>query len=117
MLIKYISEEATMFCATVIYPGKEGETLDFEHYAEVLAPMYAHFLGTNCVGYEVRKGLVTPGEPRARFACIISYWLTSREEYGKSLENPQMNEVMKQFSFFSDSQPIRQFDKVIRREF
>jgi len=50
-----------MYCATVLYPNKEGSSFDFEHYAGTLAPMYAKILGDNCVKFEVRRGLVTPG--------------------------------------------------------
>ena len=51
-----------MFCATVLYPSKE-RPFDFEYYAGTLAPLYARFLGDNCVRFEVRKGLITPGDP------------------------------------------------------
>ena len=102
-----------MFCATVLYPNQEGSTFDFDHYAEILAPMYAEFLGANCARYEVRKGLMTPGAPRAAFACIASYWVRSDKEYGESLGDPRFPEIMAKFAAFTDVEPIRQFDVVV----
>jgi len=103
-----------MYCATVLYPNNEGALFDFEYYSATLAPEYAAFLGSNCVKFEVRKGLVTPGEPRARFICIASYWIESRERYGVSLGEPGMQEIMRKFSSFTDIEPIRQLDEVVK---
>ena len=102
-----------MFCATVLYPNQEGCTFDFESYAKTLAPMYAEFLGDNCARYEVRKGLMTPGAPRAAFAIIASYWVRSDKEYQDSLSDPRFPEIMTKFAAFSDVEPIRQFDEVL----
>src|SRR6516225_9557406 len=99
-----------MFCATSIYPNEEGVTLDAEHYSNVLAPMYAEFLGNNLVKFEVRKGLMTPGAPSARFGLIASYWVKSAEKYMESLNDPRFVEVMAQFDEFTDIEPLRQFD-------
>jgi uncharacterized protein (TIGR02118 family) len=102
-----------MFCATVLYPSKEGTTFNFEQYAKTLAPLYAKFLGANCVRFEVRKGLVWPGRPPPQFALIASYWVKSREEYGASLNDPRFRGIMEQFAAFSDIEPLRQFDEVV----
>jgi len=102
-----------VFCATVLYPHKEGSSFDFAHYAGTLAPMYARFLGDNCIKFEVRKGLVTPGRPNPAFICIASYWVKSREEYWASLGDPRMKDIMAQFAAFTDIEPIRQFDEVV----
>lgn len=75
--------------------------------------MYAGFLGDNCARYEVRKGLMTPGAPRAAFALIASYWVRSDKEYMDSLSDPRFPEIMTKFAAFSDVEPIRQFDQVI----
>jgi uncharacterized protein (TIGR02118 family) len=90
-----------------------GGSLDFAHYAGMLAPMYARFLGDNCIKFEVRKGLVTPGRSAPHFICMASYWVKSREEYGVSLAGPRMKDIMAQFSAFTDIEPIRQFDEVV----
>jgi GNAT superfamily N-acetyltransferase len=76
-------------------------------------PMYARFLGDNCIKFEVRKGLVTPGRPAPHYICIASYWVKSREEYGASLADPRMQEIMAQIASFTDIEPIRQFDEVV----
>jgi hypothetical protein len=52
---------AVLFCATVLYPNKEGANFDFELYSKTLIPGYVEILGENCVKYEVRKGLTTAG--------------------------------------------------------
>jgi len=75
--------------------------------------MYARFLGENCVKFEVRKGLVTPGRPAPHHICIASFWVKSREEFGTSLADPRMRGVMAKISSFTDIEPIRQFDEVV----
>ena len=102
-----------MFCATVLYPHMEGNAFNFEYYAGTLAPMYARFLGENCVKFEVRKGLVTPGRTAPHYTCIASFWVKSREEFGKSLADPRMKDIMTKISSFTDNEPIRQFDEVV----
>jgi uncharacterized protein (TIGR02118 family) len=102
-----------MFCATVLYPNSEGSTFDFDYYAKTLAPMYAKFLGDNCVRFEVRRGLITPGAPVAAFACVASYWVRSDKEYEESLGDPRFPEIMAKFAAFTDVEPIRQFDEVV----
>jgi hypothetical protein len=102
-----------MFCATVLYPNQKGRTFDFDHYSKALAPMYAEFLGDNCVRHEVRKGLVTPGAPVPAFALIASYWVLSDKEYAASLSDPRCPEIMAKFAAFSDVEPIRQFDELL----
>ena len=102
-----------MFCATVLYPSKEGVSLDFNHYAKTLAPMYAKFLGPNCVRFEVRRGLMTPGRPTPNFVCIASYFVKSRDEYMASLGDPRFKEIMDKFAAFTEIEPLRQFDEVV----
>ena len=102
-----------MFCATVLYPHKEDAAFDVEYYAGTLAPMYARFLGDNCVKFEVRKGLITPGRAAPHYICIASFWVTSREGYGASLADPGMQAIMAKISSFTDIEPLRQFDEVI----
>lgn len=102
-----------MFCATVLYPSQQGRTFDLDYYSKALAPMYAEFLGGNCVRYEVRKGLMTPGAPMPAFACIASYWVRSDRDYMESLSDPRFPEIMAKFAAFTDVDPIRQFDEVL----
>jgi uncharacterized protein (TIGR02118 family) len=102
-----------MFCATAIYPNQEGRMFDFDYYAKTLAPMYAEFLGDNCVRYEVRKGLATLGAPMPAFVCIASYWVLSDRKYIESLSDPRFPEIMTKFATFTDVEPIRQFDEVL----
>lgn len=102
-----------MFCATVLYPYSEGMSFHFEDYAGKLAPLFASALGDNCVKFEVRRGLATPSGPTPQFICIASYWVRSRDEFGSSMNNPEMQEVMAKISTFTPVQPIRQFDEVV----
>lgn len=53
-----------MYCATVLYPSKEGSSFDFDHYTGTLAPMYAQFLGKNCVRFEGSKGIDDAGQTK-----------------------------------------------------
>ncbi len=102
-----------VFCATVLYPNKEGASFDFEHYANILMPEYVEILGDNVVKFEIRKGLTTPGAPAPYFICIANVWVTSSEKFGASMADPRMGSLMKKISTFTDIQPIRQFDQVL----
>ncbi len=105
-----------IFCATVLYPYEDGGKFDFDYYAKTLAPMYVNVLGSNCVKFEVRKGLVTPGAPAPHFLCIASYWVKSREQFGASLNDPRMKDVMAKIGSFTDIAPLRQFDEVVETQ-
>lgn len=102
-----------LFCATVLYPWQDGAVFDYELYARTLVPMYAEILGENCVRFEVRKGLTTPGAPAPHFICIASFWVKSKEQFGASLGDPRMKDLMTKISGFTPIQPLRQFDEVI----
>lgn len=102
-----------VFCATVLYPYKDGATFDFDLYANKLIPKYVEILGDNVIKFEVRKGLTTPGAPAPNFICIASIWVSSGERFGTSMADPRMGELMKEISSFTDIQPLRQFDQVV----
>lgn len=104
---------APIFCATILYPNKEGARFDFEMYANRLIPEYVEILGGNVVKYEVRKGLATPGAPIPHFICIANIWVSSGEKFGASMAEPKMKELMQKISSFTEIQPIRQFDQVL----
>jgi hypothetical protein len=61
-----------MFCATVLYPTEARAPLDVEYYSKTLAPMYAEFLGDNCVNFEERGGDRSRGviDARGRSPCL-----------------------------------------------
>ena len=102
-----------LFCATVLYPNKEGTSFDFDLYSKTLIPEYVAILGNNVVKFEVRKGLTTPGAPAPNFICIASIWVKSGEKFGASMADPRMGQLMGKISAFTDIQPMRQFDQVI----
>lgn len=102
-----------LFCATVLYPYKEGVTFDFDLYSKILIPEYVAILGENVVKFEVRKGVRTPGAPALNFICIASIWVKSPEKFGASMADTKMGELMAKISAFTDIQPMRQFDQVI----
>ncbi|HVW93243.1 MAG TPA: hypothetical protein VHB74_11630 [Devosia sp.] len=102
-----------MFCATVVYPWVDGKAVDADRYARDVAPRYAALLGDNCLGYEVRVGRNSPGQPHPPYACLVSFWLSSAERFGASLGTPAMAELMAEIRAFTDVEPIRQFDEVV----
>jgi hypothetical protein len=102
-----------LFCATVLYPNKEGASFNFDLYSKILIPEYVALLGDNVVKFEVRKGLSTPGIPIPNFKCIASIWVKSGEKFGDSMADPRMGQLMGKISAFTDIQPIRQFDLVL----
>ena len=102
-----------LFCATVLYPNKEGVSFDFELYSKTLIPEYVSILGDNVVNFEVRKGLTTPGAPAPSIICIASIWVKSGEKFGASMADPRMGPLMGKIAAFTDIQPMRQFDQVL----
>lgn len=107
------NDSTALYCATVLYPNKEGAHFDFDLYAHTLIPQYVAVLGDNVVRYEVRKGLAAPGAPAPDFTCIASIWVKSGQQFGASMADPRMGELMKRIASFTDIQPIRQFDQVV----
>lgn len=107
------SDPLPQFCWTVLYPNHEEASFDFDHYAKALVPEYVAILGENCVKYEVRKGLATPGALAPAFVCIASFWLTSGEEFRASMADERMKVVMEKIFAFTNIQSIRQFDQVM----
>lgn len=103
----------TVFCATVLYPFLDNTSFDFDHYVNVLIPEYVKLLGDNCVRYEVRKGLTSPGANHIQFICIANFWIRSGEQFGAAMAKPEMKEIMQKIAAFTDIQPIRQFDEVL----
>jgi uncharacterized protein (TIGR02118 family) len=106
-------QSTPVYCATVLYPNKEGATFNFELYAYTLIPEYIKILGSNVVKFEVRKGLATPVAPMPDFICIANIWLTSAEAFTAAMADPQMKDLMEKISAFTEIQPIRQFDQVM----
>lgn len=104
-----------LFCATVLYPFQPNTNFNFDHYANVLIPAYVKLLGDNCIRYEVRKGLTSPAANHVHFICIANFWIRSGEQFGAAMGKPEMKEIMQKIAAFTDIQPIRQFDEVIRQ--
>jgi hypothetical protein len=102
-----------LFCATVLYPNEESVAFDFELYSKKLIPEYAALLGENCVKFEIRKGLASPGTPLPHFICTASFWIVSAEKFAAAMGTAEMNELMKRIGTFIDIHPIRQFDAII----
>ncbi len=102
-----------LFCWTVLYPNTEGATFDFDYYTQKLIPEYVAILGDNCVQFEVRKGLATPGASAPNFVCIASFWLTSGEAFRASMADERMKVVMERIFAFTDIKSIRQFDQIV----
>lgn len=100
-----------IFCATVLYPSEGRESFDVDRYASEIAPRYARILGDNCIAFEVRRGLNSPGAPAPAFACIASFWVRSRDLFGAALGMPEMKQLMADIAAFSSVQPLRQFDE------
>jgi hypothetical protein len=102
-----------LFCASVFYPYSEENSFNVESYASSIAPRYAEILGNNCVKFEVLKGLQPGGNQKLSFICIASFWITSPEQFMSAMQDPRMQELMKEIAAFSPIQPIRQFDEVL----
>jgi len=102
-----------LFCWTILYPGKEGVSFDFEQFSKQPIREYVDILGNNCVKYEVSKGLATPGALSPNFVCITNIWVTSLEELRVSMSEGRMRALVKRISAITELQPIRQMDEII----
>ncbi len=102
-----------LFCATVLYPNEENVAFDFELYSKKLIPEYAGLLRENCIKFEIRKGLASPGTPHPHFICTASFWIVSAEKFAATMGKAEMKELMKRIAAFTAIEPIRQFDAII----
>ena len=101
-----------MFCAVVAYPIQKDGTFDFDYFAKRHVPMFAHFLGENCVRFEVQKCLASPGAPAPSFICTAYFWVKSGEDFGAALAH-HGNEIYSDISTFTNIEPVRQWNEVI----
>ena len=61
-----------MFCASVAYPTQQSGTFDFEYFANKHAPLFARYLGENCVRFEFIKSLVhLVLPPKFSWYCVL----------------------------------------------
>jgi uncharacterized protein (TIGR02118 family) len=104
-----------MFCATVAYPIQQGGTFDFDYFANKHVPLFAHFLGANCVRFEVHKSLASPGAPNPRFLGVAYFWVTSGEDFGAALAQ-YGKEIYADIPHFTDIEPLRQWSEVVQTE-
>lgn len=105
-----------LYTWTILYPVKEGLSFDFELYAKTLIPEYVKILGDNCVKFEVRKGLATPGAKAPHFICITNIWVKSKEKFMASMADAEMKVLIGKLSSFTEIQSLRQFDEVLTDE-
>lgn len=101
-----------MFCASVMYPRKEGTKFDFEYFVGSYVPMFVGLLGDNCVRFEVRKGLQQPGAPTPPYVCTANFWVTSAEQFGATLAS-HGDRIYGEISRFTDLEPTRAWEEVI----
>jgi len=47
------------------------------------------------------------------YVWLVSYYVQSREQYGKSLTDSKVQEIMVKIAVFTEIEPIRQFDELI----
>jgi uncharacterized protein (TIGR02118 family) len=104
-----------MFCASVAYPIQEGGTFDFDYFAHKHVPLFARFLGDNCVRFEVHKTLVSPGAPAPTFHGAAYFWVKSGEEFGMALTQ-YSQEIYSDIPHFTNIEPVRQWSEVVQIE-
>lgn len=102
-----------VFCATVLYPYADDHNFDFDLYKNELLPAYAAALGDNCIRYEARKGLTTPGGQPPAYICIANVWISSPEQFGRAMGSDEMKAIMGRIGSFTAIAPLRQFEQVL----
>ena len=101
-----------MFCASVAYPVTEGARFDFDYFATKHAPLFAQYLGANCVRFEVHRPLAQPGAPAPEFLGAAYFWVSSRAEFGATLQK-HGQVIYADIPQFTDIQPVRQWSEVL----
>ena len=104
-----------MFCASVAYPIQQDGTFNFDYFANKHVPLFARFLGVNCVRFEVHKSLATPGAPPPNFIAVAYFWVKSGEDFGRALAQ-YSKEIYADIPNFTDIEPVRQWSEVVPME-
>jgi len=104
-----------MFCASVAYPIQQGGTFDFEYFATRHVPMFARFLGENCVRFEIHRNLSSPNAPAPHFLGAAYFWVKSSEQFGAALAQ-YGEEIYADIPHFTDIEPVRQWSEVVQTE-
>lgn len=99
-----------MFCASVAYPTDTGR-FDLGYFRDRHAPMFAALLGSNCTRYEVHVPLSGPGTPPPPFLAAAYFWVTSAEQFGRTLAE-HGTDIYADIDRFSDTQPLRGWSEV-----
>jgi uncharacterized protein (TIGR02118 family) len=102
-----------MFCASVAYPVQQGGAFDFDYFANKHVPLFARFLGDNCVRFEVHKSLAVPGAPAPSFLGVAYFWVKSSEDFGVALAQ-YGKEIYSDIPHFTNIEPMRQWNEVVR---
>jgi uncharacterized protein (TIGR02118 family) len=99
-----------VFCASVAYPP-DAEDFDFEYFRDRHVPMFASFLGDNCVRYEVHRALAAPGAPPPPFVAAAYFWVASADAFGATLAQ-HGDTIYADIAQFSRTQPTRGWAEV-----
>ena len=102
-----------MFCASVAYPIQQSGTFDFEYFANTHVPLFARYLGENCVRFEVHKSLASPGAPPPAYLGTAYFWVKSGEEFGAKLAQ-YSKEIYSDIPRFTNIEPVRQWSEVVQ---
>lgn len=102
-----------MFCASVSYPIQQGGTFDFEYFANKHVPLFARYLGENCVRFEVHKNLASPGAPPPVCLGVAYFWVKSGEDFGAKLAQ-YSKEIYSDIPNFTTIEPVRQWSEVVQ---
>ena len=69
---------------TAVFPGGAGIRFDHAYYVDQHLPAMQRLYGTALARVELRKPLVTDGEPPSLFAAIVNFWIPDSEAFAKA---------------------------------
>src|SRR5436190_22677603 len=103
-----------MFCASVVY-SETDDSFDADYFRDHHAPMFARLLGDNCVRFEVHEAIAAPGAPPPPYRSAAYFWVTSAEEFGRTLSEHGAG-AYADIPRFSRQQPVRGWARVVGQD-
>jgi len=95
---------------TVLYPNATDTKFDFDYYLSKHVPWVASLVGQQI---EVRRGISALDGSRAPFVCVATIFINSAEEF-HSIFAQNGQKIVADIPNYTNSQPILQFDEVMR---
>ncbi len=104
--------EVGKYKVSILYPGGDDKTFDFDYYEKKHMPMVAGFIGKNLKFYEIDRGIAgRTANDKAPFAAIGYFYINDVAEYNKAI-GQNRDAIVNDFKNYTNIQPVVQISEI-----